>query len=154
MARSSDYVVTSHWTTSMDNLCHVSVPTASFSRRLPLRLLALEESLEDSDNLVQRLQVLTQLLLNLCLVRSKLGVKILAVGARAHGGTEDWFYEEAVVRLKGNAVCVAEGIGKLMVMVGQVLAESNAGKLQTSVTHPKVSAHIFPSHEGYNILPD
>jgi hypothetical protein len=110
------------------------LPAARF-HCLPLGVLGVEEALEDAHNLVQRLQVLAQLLLDLLLVGAELGVKVLAVGAGTHGGAEDGLDEEAVVRLEGDAVSAAERVGELVVVVGQVLAQGNAGKLEASTVY-------------------
>lgn len=75
---------------------------------LPLSLLGLKETLEDADNLLEGGQVGAELGGNLLLIRTKLGIEVLAVGAGAHGGAEDGLDEEAVVWLEGAAVGVAE----------------------------------------------
>lgn len=89
---------------------------------LPLRLLAIEKRLDDSNDLVERSEVLAQLLLDLLLVVAELGVEVLAVGAGGHGGAEDGLDEEAVVRLERDAVGAAERVRQLVVVVRQVLA--------------------------------
>ncbi len=112
----------------------IKMPACVPRTLLPLGLLALNKSLEDGNNLVQSLQVLAHLLVNLSLVRTKLAIEILAVRASAHGGAEDGLDEEAVVRLKGDAVGVAEGLGKFVLVVGQVLAQGDACELEAAIT--------------------
>ena len=114
---------------------------------LPLGLLALNEGLQDGHNVLQGSQVLVHILLDLRIVGAELAVEVLAVGASAHGGAEDGLDEEAVVRLKGDAVGIAEGLGKLVLVVGQVLAQSNACELEASVTiHTLVAVLGFVAH--------
>lgn len=97
---------------------------------LPLSLRGVEEPLEDADDLFQRFEVLAQLHLNLLLVRAELDIKVLAVGASAHGGAEDGLHKEAVMGLEGDTVGVAEGVGELGRLLGQVLAESDTGEFK------------------------
>ena len=99
---------------------------------LPLGVLGLEETLEDTDNLLKRGEVGAELGGNLLLVVTKLSVEVLAVGAGAHGSAEDGLDEEAVVGLEGGAVGVAEGVGKLFGALCDILAEGDAGELETT----------------------
>ena len=116
---------------------------------LPLGLLAVKESLEDGDNLVQSSQVLAHLLLDLLLVGAKLAVEVLAVRAGAHGGAENGLDEEAVVRLEGDAVGAAEGLGELVVVVGQVLAQRDACELEApGLSQTSVAVHPFARCRG------
>lgn len=64
---------------------------------------------------------------------SKLGVEVFSVRASAHGGTEDRLDQEAMVRLECCAVGGSERVGKLLISLGDVLAESNAGEFKTSM---------------------
>ena len=114
------------------------------SPSLPLGIGGVEEALEDANDLVQRLQVLPELHLDLLLVGAELDVEVFAVRARAHGGTEDGLHEHAVVGLEGDAVGVAEGLRELVVVVGQVLAERDAGELEGSTAYPNGSVNMAP----------
>lgn len=100
--------------------------------RLPLGILAGEEALEDADNLLEGGEVDTELSGDLVLVGAELGVKVLAVGAGAHGGAEDGLDEEAVVGLEGGGVGVAEGLRELLGLLGDVLAQGDAGELEAT----------------------
>jgi hypothetical protein len=100
---------------------------------LPLGVLAVQEALEDSNDLLQGGEVDAQLLLNLGLIGTKLGIEVLAVRASTHGGAEDGLDEEAVVGLQGGAVCGAERVGKLFGAGRDVLAEGNAGELEATM---------------------
>jgi hypothetical protein len=64
--------------------------------------------------------------------RAQLAVKVLTVRAGAHGGAEDGLDEEAVVGLEGDAVGAAERVGELLGRLGHILAEGDAGELETS----------------------
>ena len=99
---------------------------------LPLGLLAVEELLENTNNLGEGSEVDLEIAGDLGVVVAKLGVKILAVGASAHGGTEDGLDEEAVVRLQGAAVGGTEGVGELFVGLGRVGSQGEAGELETA----------------------
>lgn len=121
-------------------LCSSPVPTASlplciqsFTNILPLGLLGVQEALENLQVLLQRAQPGSQLLLHLGLVAAglrQLGVKVLAVRGRAHGGAEDGLDEEAVVRLERVAVSRAERCAEFFIRLGQVLAESLSSEVQ------------------------
>lgn len=71
---------------------------------LPLGLLAIEEALEDPNNLGKSGKVLGEVLDNELRGLAELGVKVLAVRAGSHGGAEDRLDKEAVVRLQGIGV--------------------------------------------------
>lgn len=99
---------------------------------LPLGLLAVEELLENANNLGESSEVDLEIAVDLGAVVAELGVKVLAVGASAHGGAEDGLDEEAVVRLEGAAVGSAEGVGKLLVGLGRVGSQGEAGEFKTT----------------------
>lgn len=114
------------------------------SINLPLGLLGLHETLQNADNLVESGQVDPQIRGDLGLISSKLGVEIFTVWAGAHGSTEDGLDQEAVVRLQGRAVCVSEGVGKLLRLLGHVGAEGEAGKVETTVMEdPQLVVKVF-----------
>lgn len=100
--------------------------------RLFLDALAVEEGLEDVDNLLQGGEVLLELGIDLVLVIAELGVEVLAVRASAHGGTENGLDEEAVVGLESDIVGGTEGGGKLIGSDVDVVGETLAGELETS----------------------
>lgn len=79
-------------------------------RQLPLRLLALLESLENGYNLLERGEVGPQLSRDGVLVGSQLGVEVLAVRASTHGRREDGLDKDAVVGLKGRTVGATERV--------------------------------------------
>lgn len=99
---------------------------------LPLGVLAVEEALEDADNLLEGGEVDAEFGLDLVVVVAELGVEVLAVGGGAHGGGEDRLDEEAVVGLEGVAVGVAERVGELLVGLGDVGAQGDAGELEAA----------------------
>lgn len=71
--------------------------------------------------------------MDLGIIRSELDVKVLAVRAGAHGGTENGLNQEAVVRLECLAVCATERISKLLSGLGDILAKCDAGELKTTI---------------------
>lgn len=110
------------------------LPPGSQSPHLPLSLLPIQETLQQVNLCLQRLQPLPQVLRNNSLIIAELGVEILAVWARRHGGGEDWLDEEAVVWLERVAVCVAEGDGELVRGL-EVGGDGEAGEFETTVSH-------------------
>lgn len=100
---------------------------------LPLGLLGVDKLLEDAHDLLQGGKVGRHLLGDLGLVVTELGVEVFSVWAGAHGGAEDGLDDEAVVRLEGGAVGVAEGVCELLGGVGDVGLEAEAGELETTV---------------------
>lgn len=110
----------------------VPLPPQLAEKNLPLRLWPVQESLQDGDLRLQRLQPHCQPLLHCRLVITKLHVEVLAVWARGHGSAEDGLDEEAVVGLEGRAVGVAEGDGELLGGELHVLGESNAGEVEAT----------------------
>jgi hypothetical protein len=107
--------------------------------RLPLSLLAVLETLQDTDNLFQSGQVDSHLRQNSVIVGTQLRIEVLAVGAGAHCGRKDGFDKEAVVWLEGGAVCVSERVGQLLGRFGDVLAQSNTREIQTSARGDLIS---------------
>lgn len=104
----------------------------------PLSLLALEESLENVNNLLQGGEILLKLRFHLLLIITKLGIKVLAVGAGAHGGAENGLDNEAVVGLERGAVRAAERVGEFF-GAGYVLAEGKACEFESSVRTQRFS---------------
>lgn len=82
--------------------------------------------------------------MNLVSLVAKLGVKVLAIGASAHGGAKNRLDDEAVVGLEGGAVGVAEGVCEFLGRAAHVLAQGYAGEVETAVDgeRGKVSAGI------------
>jgi len=107
-------------------------PSRFFLVGLPLGLLALEESLENADNLLQGGEIVLKLRVHLLLIIAKLGIKIFAVWASAHGGAENGLDNKAVVGLKSGAVRAAERVGEFF-GGGYVLAEAKACEFEPSV---------------------
>jgi hypothetical protein len=99
---------------------------------LPLGVLGLEEGLEDGNNALESGQVRAEVVLDLGLVAAELGIKVLAVGAGAHGGGEEGLDHEAVVGLKGGSVGGAERVGELLGRVGLVGGEGERGEFKTT----------------------
>lgn len=99
---------------------------------LPLGLLTGHELVKDGEVLLQTRQPLGELLLNLCLVITKLGVEVLPVGGSAHGGAEDGLDEEGVVWLKRVAVGCAEGDAKFLARGAEVLAEGLSSEVKSA----------------------
>lgn len=97
----------------------------------PLGLLAALESLQYAHDLLEGSQVCPQLGSDLSLIGTQLGVEVFAVRAGAHGSGEYGLDKDTVVRLEGRAVCVSEGGGEFFGFLGNVLAQRNAGKVQT-----------------------
>lgn len=102
---------------------------------LPLGLLAVNKRLQNVNHLLQRLQVGHHLLVELVtlLALGDVGVKVLAVGASAHGGTEDGLDDEGVVGLEGGAVGAAEGVSELLFVVLDVGIQSEGNELEATV---------------------
>lgn len=99
---------------------------------LPLCLFAVEKLLQDADNLGERGEVDLEVGRHLGAVVAELGVKVLAVGAGAHGSAEDGLHEEAVVRLEGAGVGGAERVGELLVGLGRVGRQGEAGEFEAT----------------------
>lgn len=116
--------------------------------RLPLGLLAVEEVLEDADNLCEGGEVGLELGVDLVAVVAELGVKVLAVRAGAHGSAEDGLDDEAVVRLEGVAVGGAERIGQLLGGVAGVLAQGEAGELEATMGKKKYVSIVVHNRKG------
>lgn len=76
--------------------------------RLPLSFLAVLESLQDSDALLESCNILLRCCLDLALVITQLGVEVLSVWGCRHGSAEDRLDDEGVVRLEGVAISVTE----------------------------------------------
>lgn len=70
--------------------------------------------------------------MDLGLVISKLGVKVLAVWGSAHGGAENGLDDEGVVRLERVAVGVTEGVRELLGRVGNVVAKGLGGEVEAT----------------------
>ena len=109
---------------------------------LPLPLLRRKERLQNPHPLLQRLQPTLQPLLHSRLIVAKLGVKVLAVRARAHGGAEYRLDEERVVLLERLAVGFAETDGELFVRVREVVAEGLGGEVEAAVVRRDVSRDL------------
>lgn len=88
--------------------------------------------LENTDNLGESSEIDLEIARDLGLVVAELGIKVLAVWTSAHGGAEDGLDEEAVVRLEGAAVGGAEGVSKLLIGLGRVGGQGEAGKLKST----------------------
>jgi hypothetical protein len=112
-------------------LCQCFSPHASY-HPLPLCLLPRQELLQDSKILLQATEPLLQLSLDLCIVVAELLVEVLPVWCCAHGCAEDGLHNEGVVWLEGVAVGIAEGVGEFLVGVGDVVAESLGGEVETT----------------------
>ena len=107
---------------------------------LPLSLLACQELVQCSNNLLERRQVLLELLLDLRIVTAELSVEVLPVRCSAHGGAEEGLDDEGVVGLEGVAIGIAEGVGELLVGVGDVVTEGLGGEVKTTT---EVSAMLL-----------
>ena len=103
------------------------------SSRLPLSVLAVDEPLEDTDNLFQTHEVGTHLESDLLAVVTELGIKVLAVGRGTHGSAEDGLDDEAVVGLQGRGIGGAERVGKLLRLLSNVGAETDLSKLKATI---------------------
>lgn len=95
------------------------VPSFHFGFRfhlLPFGILAVDERLENADDLVESSQPGLELLVELLLwgVLANLLVKVGTLWAVAHGGREDLLDNEVVVGLEGLAVGIGEGDGELL----------------------------------------
>lgn len=101
---------------------------------LPFCLLSRQEVVQVLDNVLKAAQPSTELFLNTGLVVTELGVKVLTVGSCAHGGTEDGLNHETVVLAKGVSVCGTERDADFLVAVGQVLAKSLGGEVESTNT--------------------
>ena len=100
---------------------------------LPLSLLGLLETLEDAHNLLQGCQPGPQLIMDLFLVVSKLGVKVLPVRASSHGSTEDGLDEEAMMGLESGAISGAERVGQFLGAGGDITGESDGSEFETTM---------------------
>jgi hypothetical protein len=78
---------------------------------LPLRILARHELIQNPHNLLQALQPRIQLLTHSRLIITQLGIEVLPIGCRTHGGAEDGLHDEAMVLFECIAVCISERIG-------------------------------------------
>lgn len=107
---------------------------------LPLSLLPGQELVQCSNNLLQRREVLLQLLLDLRLITAQLRVEVLPVGRSAHGGAEERLDDERVVGLEGVAVGITERVGELLVGVGDVVAEGLGGEVEAA---EKVTSDLY-----------
>ena len=112
-------------------LCRVVCVSVFCVIRLFLDALAVEEGLEDIDNLLESGKVLLELSADPLLVAAELAVEVLTVRAGAHGGAENGLDEEAVVGLEGDIVGGTEGGRKLLVGGGNVVGETLACELET-----------------------
>nr|POE94435.1 hercynylcysteine sulfoxide lyase [Quercus suber] len=112
-------------------------PLVPGSALLPLDILPRQELIEDLDPLLERGDVLVHLLVHARLVVAQLGVEVLAVGRRGHGGGEDGLDEEGVVLLERGAVGIAERVGQLLGGVREVLAQGLRGEVQRSGEMPQ-----------------
>jgi hypothetical protein len=108
-------------------------PRSFVTSCLPLGLLPGQELVQCSNDLLQRRQVALELLLDLRLVAAELSVEVLPVWCGAHGGAEQRLDDERVVGLESVAVGIAEGIGELLVGVGDVVAEGLGGEVEAAV---------------------
>lgn len=81
------------------------------SIHLPLRLLPVQEALQNSHLLLQRSQPDSQLSSNLGRVVTQLDIEVLSVRACRHSGAEDGLNHEAVVGLESRAISISEGGG-------------------------------------------
>lgn len=116
--------------TSTSQLCS---HTPHITLYLPLRLLTIQERLQDCNNLLQRRQPHLQFRVDLLGVFSELDVEVLAVGAGRHGGAEDRLDHEGVMRLKGIPIGVAEGSGEFIGGNGEVLGQGYGCEVESSV---------------------
>lgn len=100
-------------------------------QRLPLRLLPVQERLQNSNNPLQRCQPRLQLTLYLLLISlsPKLRIKILSIRTRRHRSAEDRLHHERMVGLEGVAVGGTEGGRHLFGGDGEVLSEGSGGEV-------------------------
>lgn len=81
---------------------------------LPFSLLSVQESLQDSNQILQCSQPHSQGSLDLGIVISELNIEIFSVWAGGHGGAEYGLYHEGVVGFESFAVGAAEGNGEFV----------------------------------------
>lgn len=110
---------------------------------LPLGLLAVDESLQDSNDLVEGRQISGHQLLDLGLVVSQLLVEIGAGRAGAHGGAEEGFDNEGVVGLQGGGVGVTEGGRELFGFAVDVGVEGKAHEVEATAVQQGISKAAF-----------
>ena len=98
---------------------------------LPLRLLSIQEALQNRNNPFQRRQPRPQLTLHLLLIAlaPKLRVKVFTIRTGAHRGAEDRLHHEGVVRFPCAAIRGAEGGRELLGGGGEVLGERYGGEV-------------------------
>ena len=99
---------------------------------LPLRLLPRLERLQYCHLPLQRLQPLPRRRVHLAGVVAQLGVEVLAVRRRGHGGAEDGFHEEGVVWFERVSVGGTEGGGELIGGVEEVGADALGGEVEAA----------------------
>lgn len=99
---------------------------------LPLGFLACLEGLQDGHHLLQRRDLLLHSREDLGLVISQLGIEVLAVRSRGHGGAEERLHHERVVRLEGATIGITEGVGQLLGRVVEVVAEGLSSEVETT----------------------
>ncbi len=97
----------------------------------PLRLLPLLEFLQNPHLPFQRIQPLTHSRLRLRLI-PHLGIKVLLVRRGGHGGAEDRFHHEGMMRFQGAGVGGAEGGGELGVGVLEGVTEGLGGEIEAA----------------------
>jgi hypothetical protein len=124
--------MTSYFVYIISQLIYVNAFHPIRVSHLPLRLLPSQELLQDSKVLLQATKPLLELSLDLRIVIAELLVEVLPVWCCAHGGAEDGLHDEGVVRLEGVAVGIAEGVGELLVGVGDVVAEGLSGEVEAT----------------------
>ena len=78
--------------------------------------------------------------MDLRIVTAELSVEVLPVWCSAHGGAEEGLDDEGVVGLEGVAIGIAEGVGELLVGVGDVVTEGLGGEVKTTT---EVSAMLL-----------
>lgn len=111
---------------------HVPSIDSKVLKRLPLRLLPRLERLQNRHLPLQRLQPLPRRRVHLAGVVAQLGVKVLAVRRRGHGGAEDGFHEEGVVGFERVGVGGSEGGGELVGGVDEVGADALGGEVEAA----------------------
>ena len=116
--------------------CSERLPPCVYSQichnayNLPLRLLPVQEPLENRNNFLQRRQPRPQLTLHPLLIAltRKLRIEVFAVRTRAHRSAEDRLHQERVVRLERTAVRGAERGRDLFGRVSEVLRYCDGGE--------------------------
>jgi hypothetical protein len=124
--------MTSYFVYIISQLIYANAFHGNRLSHLPLRLLPGQELLQDSKVLLQATEPLLQLSLDLCIVIAELLVEVLPVWCCTHGGAEDRLHDEGVVGLEGVTVGIAEGVGELLVGVGDVVAEGLSGEVEAT----------------------